>query len=509
MNKTTVSDIITPSIISEWKPGELVFISAGTGEGKSHFIKHSLYDYAKEHGQRILYLINRKNTLDQFEIELQEQGKTDIIDLKTYQYFETSDLRDMVGYEYIISDESHYFFSDAGFNMTTDISFNKLIASRHELSLFMDKPPVIILMTATGKYIRGYLKKVKKIELSEYELSESRDKYGCISDLVFYHSDDSLNGIVDDILKTNDKAIVFISDRKKAYNLHVKYRDKSMFNCSAHTKEFKYVNEDKLNHILKHEKFEDQILFTTTCMDSGVNIIDREVKHIVCEIQDVMSLKQAIGRKRVQGDDDTYTLYVKHVDGRQLQGLISKNERILELAEYLRKHGTNAYVSKYARVGDTKGVIYDEAHGKENLAVKRVNEQRYYKLKIELYQAREMRQIGKYGYGSHVLRELGKSKFTVWEKGKKNLSIVEYLEKNVGRRYYKDDKGELIDKLNITDGEGKKQKSYKFFNSYFEENKLAYVILSKVDQKKVLDDGSRNPNYDKTFWEIIDDISIG
>lgn len=54
-----ISDIIIEKDIQTWTPECPVIISAGTGSGKSYFIKNILYKYAKEHNQKILMLIHR------------------------------------------------------------------------------------------------------------------------------------------------------------------------------------------------------------------------------------------------------------------------------------------------------------------------------------------------------------------------------------------------------------------------------------------------------------------
>ncbi len=57
----------------EWTQDKIVFIEAGTGKGKSHFIKNTLYNYAKENGKKILLLSNRTNLLNQNIYELAQE----------------------------------------------------------------------------------------------------------------------------------------------------------------------------------------------------------------------------------------------------------------------------------------------------------------------------------------------------------------------------------------------------------------------------------------------------
>ena len=131
---TRVSDLITVEDIQKWEPDVPVIIEAGTGVGKSYFIKNTLYDIAKEEGQKILFLIHRRKCVDQFIMEIEADGKDDVIDIVTYQKFSMhkrcSDFDDEFNpydYGYIVSDEYHYFTEDASFNDTTDVAYEMIM----------------------------------------------------------------------------------------------------------------------------------------------------------------------------------------------------------------------------------------------------------------------------------------------------------------------------------------------------------------------------------------------
>lgn len=114
--KRRITDVITKEETRNWKPGNDVLISAPMGAGKSYFCKNPLYDIAKEISGKILMLIHRSNCVDQFKYELETDGKTDIIDVLTYQSLEYRKLHnsnnqiDLSIYAYIVCDEFHYFF---------------------------------------------------------------------------------------------------------------------------------------------------------------------------------------------------------------------------------------------------------------------------------------------------------------------------------------------------------------------------------------------------------------
>lgn len=123
--KQRISDIINFDEISKWNSGDNIVITAGTGSGKSYFVKNVLYEYAKSHNQKILLLEHRKNCKDQFVEEINQDGKQDVITTLTYQSVEVAYLnnylKDLTKFDYIFCDEFHYFTSDSAFNHTTDI----------------------------------------------------------------------------------------------------------------------------------------------------------------------------------------------------------------------------------------------------------------------------------------------------------------------------------------------------------------------------------------------------
>ena len=87
-NKRYISDIISLNDIDNWHNGETVLISAGCGAGKSYFIKNILYAKALQQNKKILMLIHRTNCVNQFQMEIEKDNKTDVIDIKTYQSVE-------------------------------------------------------------------------------------------------------------------------------------------------------------------------------------------------------------------------------------------------------------------------------------------------------------------------------------------------------------------------------------------------------------------------------------
>ena len=110
-NKKHISDIISSNDIDNWHNGEAVLISAGCGAGKSYFIKNILYAKARQQDKKILMLIHRSNCVNQFQMEIEKDNKTDVIDIKTYQSVEFQIIKNgnysFGDYSYIVSEPVH------------------------------------------------------------------------------------------------------------------------------------------------------------------------------------------------------------------------------------------------------------------------------------------------------------------------------------------------------------------------------------------------------------------
>ncbi|MFC0903794.1 hypothetical protein ACFHWD_03700 [Clostridium sp. MT-14] len=83
-----------------------------------------------------------------------------------------------------------------------------------------------------------------------------------------------------------------------------------------------------------------------------------------------------------------------------------------------------------------------------------------------------------------------------------NNDLENYLNNIVGKKLFKDDKKELIDKINLRDNRNRQQKSISLINTYLKENKFTYIIDTGRETKKKLDNGDKNPRYRKTYWKV-------
>jgi superfamily II DNA or RNA helicase len=495
-----VSEVVTIDEINKWVNGDIITIKAGTGAGKSYFIKNHLYETAKRNNNKILMLIHRRNCVDQFQDELQQGKKTEGIDIKTYQYLETlyknNQTFNFDEYHYIVADEFHYFMSDAAFNKTTDMSLNSILDQSGKIRIFM---------SATGDYMTKYIRDHKKMKTRDYEVPIN---FNFIRQLTFFNKDETLESFIDEAIEGKSKGIFFIQSAKKAYELYKKYSEHCLFNCSKNNEEYyKFVNEQKINNMLHDEKFDELILITTTCMDAGVNIKDKDVKHIVCDVKDISTLVQCIGRKRLETDKDKISLYIKTITNQQLGGIETQLAKKLEMARFLRKHTVQQYIEKYQREYDRYSIVYDDVTEDKDKCTKKVNELMYFKCLIDINQIHTMKKNGEFGYCKYLAFKFGF--FDEWsgfnyrliEEDNRNDELENYLESIVGKRLLKEGQKELIDMIQLKDGRGRIQKSIQQFNAYFSENKMGYLLVSKKTSKT--ENGQKKR---LTYWEVLNNI---
>lgn len=485
-----VSDIITNDEIDQWKSGDVITIRAKTGDGKSYFVKNRLYEYAKQHNKKILFLLHRENTIEQFQEEVERDGKTDVIHIRTYQYIEQLLLHErkpkLDEYGYIVVDEAHYFISDSAFNNKTDLSFDAIISATQSVRIFM---------SATINDIHDYINTDRNIETKDYELPQS---YNHISKLMFYNKDDMLDEIAKQILDNGEKGIFFINKARKAYDFYKRFRGFATFNCSKSNALYRYVNEGNITRMLTNERFDTPLLITTSCLDAGVNIVDTEVRHIVIDMKDSDTVIQCAGRKRAQSYDDTFSLYIKEITNQQLGGYESAANRKLQMARYLMDHTTEELIKQFPRQNDAGGVIYDVT---ENGRIeKRVNQLKFRKKQkdIELYG--RMKNLGEHGFAKYMAQRLGffdgyTGEYD-YQVARDDSGIRNYLNRMLGIVMLgRTDRKELIGKLDIRQ-DGHQLRGIDSINAALRERQLPYQVKEFSTSRRV---NGKKKNYNSAW----------
>lgn len=499
--KKRVSDVITENDINSWCQGDIVTISAGCGAGKSYFIKNTLYAKAKEEHKRILMLVHRSKCSHQFEMEIETDGKSNIIDVRTYQSIEYSLINEydviLDNYAYIVSDEFHYFIEDSGFNCYTDISFKAIIKCRSAVKIFM---------SATGETMITMINKCSpKKRVYYYNIPPD---YSHLNSLSFFYQKDTIQALAYKLKSEGKKAIFFIQTVKAAHSLFNEFKDCSLFLCGKSSesgkKYYKDVDEDKITRMLTDQKFEEQFLITTTCFDAGANIIDTDLHTVVIDVKNISSLIQCLGRKRSQGADDKLDVFIKAVSNKQIGGMRSKRVEGLKQADFLLQNKTRAYVEKYSRdKGFDKfhaSLIYDEPMSKrnKNTCTKLVNMMIYEKYKLDISQYDKMLKSGYVDYIAGLF-QFGKEfnrYYSMYGEGDLN-SYLELLATKETVMLTAEDKKPFIKKMNVKHN-GKLLKSRNSLNATLSEKKYHYKI-EEFETSRIID--GKKKNY--RAWKIV------
>jgi superfamily II DNA or RNA helicase len=501
-----ISEVIIVDEIRKWEIGDLVCIQAGTGMGKSYFIKNILGAFCKQQNKKILYLIHRKNCIDQFQEEINKNKKTDIIDIMSYQKIETywryHKIFDFSSYQYIVCDEFHYFLSDAAFNKFSDVSLNMILSWKSNIKIFM---------SATGDYMLRYLNNYRHIETKDYELPI---EYNFIEGLTFFNKDETLKKFVEESIARKDKSIFFIQSAEKAYDLYKKYKKHCLFNCGKSDKHYRHVDKDKINKMLTQCKFEEDVLITTTCMDAGVKILDKEVKHIVCDVKDVGTLIQCIGRKRQLDDKDKIYLYIKAISNKQLGGMKSQLLKKIRMAKYFKDNGLQEFIKAYPKESDINNIVYDVQTEDKNKCSKKINEMMYFKCNIDIAKINKMLEYKKFGYCKYLTDLFQyKEKYRLInedyteESDKKYIDkLMKYLKHIRGKKLFQTGQ-EKLKKYFIKNGLKARSMGKHTINGYIKDLKLPYIIESYPDNMRRLENGQVNPNRGKRYW-IVGEISF-
>jgi len=413
----------------------------------------------------------------------------------TYQKLEYMYLKknpkDLDEYQYIVCDEFHYFMGDAAFSKTTDISLDLILSQSLATRIFM---------SATGDHMKTYINDIKGKETIDYDIPITYDH---INSLTFFYNDDTFDELIEEAIEKNQKVMLFIQSARKAYELYKKFKKYCLFNCSKNNKDYyKYVNKAKIKEMLIKERFEEQILITTTCMDTGVNIKDLDLKHIICDVEDTGVLVQCIGRKRIQTEDDKFDLYIKTINNKSLGSKTTQLNKKLKMAEFLKTHTVQEFINEYQREYDTSNMVYDAVVREKNRGTKKVNGLMFYKCNTDKEEIIKILEFGRVGYYDYIKELFGMEEYRILEEDNKTDELVKYLDRIINQKLYKPEQKDLIENIDIRDKRGRIQKSISIFNAYFDENKLSYIIKSDTNNNKKLEDGTSNPYYRKVYWII-------
>lgn len=523
-----VSEIIGDEY-KKWREADVIIIESQTGTGKTHFVQNILIPYVMRYMKNLLFVCNRVNlkrqikkdllAIHNLEIPTSIEELDQITNIKgttitSYQsmeetlldqeYFKenTGAYNETFRYDYIILDECHYIFSDSSFNNTTRLVFEKLIRRYHIQA-------VKVFLTATAKEIREpireFMKSMEHPILGKPWLGEHRLKeYTTGTDYSYldvkYFKDlrtDIVTTIQNDT--TDDKWIIFVSKIEDGYFLEEEFGADSVFIKSG-------TKHKELDSLIHNSRFERKILITTKTLDNGINIKDEQVKHIVIMAWDEITFIQMLGRRRVNIENaDRVNLYIPMRDARSFVTLRNVYDRKAEeislcnedLKKFSRKYDNSPdeilkeLFYKHSETGEwTVNPIGQDSLIKDREFAERMIE----KFKEDKKFAFVGEQLSWMGL-EHTFDEANLIENVMPNKERDELEkYLSNLFSNKTVMLMREDRQELIERINVRDGNNRILKNMKTLNSALEEIGSQFAIQEF--------ETSRNKKKYKNAWRI-------
>ena len=508
--KKYISDLITKEEMEKWKNDDIIAITSGTGTGKSYFTTKKVTKFAKERGERILFLVPRSSIAEQLKLELDLEDTH--ITVTTFQWLETSLRKEVSVYktfDYIIMDEAHYFLEDSQFNLETESSFQWV----------MNQDVKRILLSATSKSILTYLGLMKK-EINQHYSIENN--FSTLKKIVFleYEKDNKVE-LLTSILKKipkKEKALVFTRTIEEALELFETFQQSATLYFSEHNKRYarkrNLINKSEYQQLLKTGKIPKQIFITTSVLEAGVTIRDKNLKHIILESAYETNLIQSIGRKRIIDSEDTFTLYLSDFSAKQLNGHIQVCRRQKDiLDDFLSYENPKDFLKQYPHLRDTNGnPIHGITleHSEETSTLELRLSKPFYSFLIQrmdyLNKVKDFSEIDGYkNYFANLLNKDIIKECTTMTLNKKEFSLYEYLDSFIGYRIYeKDEKSELIERINYRVN-GRIIRSPKQLSEGLKKMNMPYIITSAKDRQTIIESWGtkvKNPYFNKTYWSV-------
>ena len=325
-----VSELITLNEINKWKKGDNILIKSQTGSGKSHFIMNTLAPLCQERKMKILIFSNR----DLLKQQNQRLAFTNIACLN-YQFLEKFDKtkleEKLKEYDIVNFDECHYFFKDSNFNANTDKILRYALEKTNQIKIFSSATPEPLCATNLN---------------FNYQYDIPHD-FSYIQNIIFY---DNIEDVLAKIALEPAKSVCFFSNASDACAFALSNKDIASFLCSKSNVLWKLADQNAKEEIVQNSKFSSKILATTTVLDNGVNLIDPNLKNVVIDFYDPVTIVQALGRKRAQ-PGDKISLYIKMPSKSDLQKKAFAKTRKFTLASQLYSDFLNAYFKDVKSVG--------------------------------------------------------------------------------------------------------------------------------------------------------------
>lgn len=352
----------------------IVLIKSPTGTGKTTFILEKLALYAAENNRNIVYFGNRTALNEQLKIaakklfyEIPSKNQNDICE---FEYNESGNKLTLLNYQsidkygysrltflnpyYVIFDEAHFFTEDALFNKKTYNNFKKLLQSFSGAALvFMTATPVdfeyifdnlvtkaINTHTHSEIYEAISTKNILKYENTYFPSNYKPLAYSTKEEILYAMNNSS----------ENEKWLIFVNSVKDGKDYLEKI--KSYTNRKAKLLTADSKKGAVWETLIGENRFKSDVLIVTRVIDSGVNIHDTNVRHIVLPFCSEADFSQMLGRRRINDnefkDNETIKIYVEDISIQRINSKYNQLRRNLDIIESINTLAANGK--------DTKGL---------------------------------------------------------------------------------------------------------------------------------------------------------
>lgn len=476
MEKTYVSDVITTEIVERLDQGKNYLIGSEMNSGKNYWVRKVLLPYALENNKRTLVLSHRTQTLrqqanylEEYKEECVRQFKGGMFEIKTYQAFQKMIERNDImlnSFDYIVSDEAHYFVSDSSFNPKTEFAFNFLNQNNKAIKFYM---------TATSEGL-SYLPWKNNLEV----LNEANFYNNQVKDMYRYEQNETALAVVHNEVEKGNKVLVYHNsiDTTADFNignskiLHAGNRENSS--------EFKQISEV--------QQFKCDVLNTTRLMTEATEIKDDLVETIFIHgISDIDTFVQATARVRTQ----KVNVYYKRISKKSIQAKLryldkqlDYYERFIELgeAEFVKENGIEI-ISKSMKAFYLDTII--DPISNQSYTCLRVHKTGLAYLQ---YQFNVYEYMDQFGFEKFFEFYFPNIQYVDLEQLKKEDFIkLDIVDNYIDKKIFKEQQQELVDvicnKYGLRGKNGSPKVGMKTINSFFEENNIPFVIESKRVKK--------------------------
>lgn len=502
MAKKYVSELIGEDY-KNWS-NESVFLDCATGTGKNEFIIQTLAPYVMEQGKSLLYLCSRKMLQEQMEGRLRDYIN---VSISTYQHLANQVSRNepISHYNYIVCDEIHYLFTDS-WNNTTNFIYEFLKRTDNSC---------IIYMSGTAKYLIQYLLKANM--LKEHNIISIEPDYSYVDKVTFFRPQNAIPIIKNILDSTNDKILYFTHSYQTFKNIYEYMNSQADYLCSRFAKDLfvkklrqpDCIHSLGIDHISEEQLigFDKRLLVTTSVLDVGYTLRDRQLKHIITDFMDVDTIVQCLGRKRSIDQNDTCQFYI--YDYSPLS--FSKDKtRLSYHHEFKRRYNTIENILTESELWEFTGKFLDVSRPLANEMFPflyndyRTNTIKRNEMIIEkcIYDRNVLEQMNMInGFNKYIqllLPNIGDIAIINIEFECRKQRVKNFLEERKNHLFYRTEIDEIINTFNMKNPvNGRISKSINALNAFIKEANLPYCIVSGVNHNR------KSEFYKKTFWKII------